>query len=83
MPMNESPAAPLAEVLARHTPGLMQMPGVVGTAESRLDDGRPCVLIMVARLTPELRRALPNTLEGWPVKVDVTGELHAMPEGAR
>jgi hypothetical protein len=80
--MNATPSASLTEVLARHTPELMKMPGVVGTAESRLTDGRPCVLIMVSRLTPELKRTLPDRLEGWPVKVDVTGEFHAMPDSS-
>ncbi len=81
--MSEPPSAPLTEVLARHTPELMRMPGVVGTAESRLPDGRPCILVMVARRTPELARALPATLEGWPVKVEETGEIHAMPDSSR
>ncbi len=81
--MASPPAARLSEVLARHTPALMKTPGVVGTAESRLTDGRPCVLVLVAKLTPELKRALPRELEGWPVKIDVTGEIRAMPDSAR
>ena len=74
------PARSLSDVLATHTPELMRVPGVVGTAESRLADGRPCVLVMVARLTPELSRQIPKELEGWPVKVEATGEFHAMPD---
>jgi len=81
--MSSPPAGPLSEVLARHTPELMKTPGVVGTAESQLPDGRPCVLLMVAKLTPELRRTLPREIEGWPVRIEVTGEFHAMPDSAR
>ena len=81
--MSAPPSTPLTEVLARHTPDLMRMPGVVGTAEARLADGRPCILVMVAKSTPELRRALPASLEGWPVKVEETGEFHAMPDSSR
>ena len=73
---------PLAEVLASHTPALMKIPGVVGTAESRLDNGRPCVLVMVVKLTPELRRRIPRELEGWPVRIQETGEIHAMPDSS-
>ena len=73
---------PIAEVLAAHTPDLMKIPGVVGTAESRLPDGRPCVLVLVAKLTPELARALPHELEGYPVKIQETGEIHAMPRSS-
>jgi hypothetical protein len=74
------PSRALSEVLAAHTPALMALPGVVGTAESKLDDGRPCVLILVSRMTPELRGKLPRDLEGWPVKVQVTGDIHALPD---
>jgi len=81
--MTSPPVAPLREVLARHTPDLMKMPGVVGTAEAQLSDGRPCVLILVAKLTPALKRALPRELEGWPVRIDVTGEIRAMPDSTR
>jgi len=56
---------------------------VVGTAESRLGDGRACILVMVVRLTPELGRRVPRTIEGWPVRIDETGEIHAMPDSGR
>jgi len=75
-----SPARPLSETLAAHTPELMKLPGVVGTAESRLDDGSPCILVLVVRLTPDLRRSIPKAIEGWPVKIEETGEIRAMPD---
>ena len=78
-----TPARPLADVLAARTPEWMKLPGVVGTAESRLDDGRPCILVMVVRLTPELRRSIPGNVEGWPVRIEETGEIHAMPDSGR
>jgi hypothetical protein len=78
-----SPTRPLSEALAAHTPELMGLPGVVGTAESRLPDGRPCILVMVARLTPELKRRIPKTIEGWPVRFEETGEIRAMPDSGR
>ena len=78
-----SPARPLSDALAAHTPDLMKLPGVVGTAESRLGDGRPCILVMVVRLTPELERRIPQAIEGWPVKIEETGEIRAMPDSGR
>lgn len=81
--MTTSPARPLSEVLAAHTPEWMAFPGVVGTAESQLEDGRPCILVIVVRLTPELRRRIPERVEGWPVRLEETGEIHAMPDSAR
>ena len=81
--MTASPGRPLREVLAAHTPDLMKVPGVVGTAESLLDDGRPCILVMVARLTPELKKRIPAEIEGWPVRVQETGEIRALPGTGR
>jgi hypothetical protein len=78
-----SPSRSLVDVLAAHTPELMKVPGVVGTAESRLADGRPCILVLVIRMTRELRERIPERLEGWPVRVEETGEIHAMPDSTR
>ena len=73
----------IADVLAAHTPALMRVPGVVGTYEGRDRDGAPCIVVMAARITPELRGAIPKTLEGWRVRIEETGELHAMPDSGR
>jgi hypothetical protein len=67
-------ARPLEEVLRVHTDRLMAMPGVVGVAEG-LCDGRPCIRVFVARKTPDLLKAIPATLDGYPVAVEETGEL--------
>lgn len=74
---------PLAEVLAAHTPRLMAIRGVVGTCEGALDDGAPCFVVMVSALTPALRDSLPKALEGWPVRIDETGEIRPLGGGAR
>lgn len=78
-----TPSRPLAEVLADHTPELLALPGVVGTAESRTRDGRPCILVLLATDSPELRAKLPRELEGWPVVAEITGEIRALPDSAR
>ena len=70
---------PIAEVLAARTPGLMALPGVVGTAEGARR-GAPVILVMVERRTPELAARIPATLDGWPVRIEVTGRFRAMPE---
>ncbi len=76
------PARPIAEVLAAHTPTLMTIPGVVGTYQGERA-GRPAIVVMVERSTPELERAVPPVLEGWPVAIEVTGPLRAMPDSSR
>lgn len=77
------PDRPLIEVLADRSPALMAVPGVTAVAESRTPDGKPCVLILVVKLTPELRSRLPRDLDGWPVLIEESGEIRAMPESSR
>lgn len=67
----------IADVLARHTPELMAIPGVVGTGQG-LQDDRPCIIVFVEEKTDELVREIPTTLEGWPVRVDEVGEIRPL-----
>lgn len=79
-PKTDTPVTtiPLADVVTRRAPELMKIPGVVGVAEARLPDGSPCVRIYVVERTPALDRALPKTLDGWPVDVEVSGRFEAL-----
>jgi hypothetical protein len=70
------PPPAVAEVLERHTARLMSVAGVVGTAEGRCA-GHPCILVLVERLTPALRQAIPSELEGIPVEIRETGRIEA------
>ena len=70
-------ARPLEEVLRAHTDRLMTMRGVVGVGEGRCN-GQPCIKVFVARKTPELLKAIPATLDGYPVAVEETGELRPL-----
>jgi hypothetical protein len=77
-PVTETSRTSLSEVLRRRAPELMALPGVVGVAEARLADGSPCLRVYVERMTPELERALPGSLDGWPVEVEVSGAFRAL-----
>jgi hypothetical protein len=77
------PDRPIADVLAAHTPELMALPGVVGTYQGARPDGTPAVVVMLASPDTGLERRIPRVLEGWPVVVEVTGEIRAMPDSAR
>ena len=70
------PPASVSQVLERHNRRLLSIPGVVGTAEGKCG-GRPCILVLVARLTPEIQQKIPPELEGIPVKARETGKLEA------
>ena len=68
------PARPLEEVLRERTDGLMATPGVVGVAQG-LCGAKPCIKVFVAKKTSESLKAIPASLEGYPVSVEETGEF--------
>jgi len=74
------PKRPIDQVLEAHTPGLMELPGVVGTGQG-LCDGEPCITVMLVARTSELDQKIPSRLEGYPVKIQVTGEIRARDDG--
>ena len=60
---------------------LMSIPGVIGVGEGALDDGTPCLLILVIELTDHIRKDVPADIGGYPVKIEVTGEIKGMSNG--
>lgn len=66
---------PIAEVIADHSSEWMALPGVVGVYESRTGTGEPCLKVMVEKATPELRREIPERVEGYPVLLRETGPI--------
>lgn len=65
-------------VLQTHTAELMAIPGVTGVAISELDDKTPCIWVLVREESEELDRKIPDSLEGHPVKVVVSGEIRPL-----
>lgn len=70
------PLGPAAEAQERHTGWMMANPDVVGTAVGLTEDGRPAVKVLTKR--PGVA-GIPEQLEGFPVEVEVTGEIFALP----
>src|SRR5207244_3768224 len=54
----------------RHTPALLRVPGIVGTAIGLAPDGKPTVRLLLAQ--PNVT-GLPLVLDGAPVSTEVTG----------
>jgi hypothetical protein len=69
-------AANVTQVLERHTDSLMKISGVVGTAEGSCA-GRPCILVLVERDTPAIRKAVPAELDGIQVDIRESGRIQA------
>jgi len=65
-----------AVIQDRHTPELMAIPGVVGTATGLNDAGEVSVLVLTDHALGAGR--LPATIEGVPVVEEVTGRIKAM-----
>ena len=81
-----SPKRDINAVLAAHEKQLLAIPEVVGVYVGVLQDGRtPCLKVMLARKRPESARKIPRSIEGYPVVVEVTGEIRALdnPPGER
>lgn len=72
-------AKTIEEAVSRHAPDLMALPGVVGVAQGECDK-LPCLRVYVIEKTPELEQKIPSRLDGFPVVIDVTGEIRALPE---
>jgi hypothetical protein len=72
----KTPPANVAAVLERHSDSLLEIPGVVGTAEGSCG-GHPCILVLVERLTPSLRHTIPPMLDGVPLEIRETGRIQA------
>jgi hypothetical protein len=81
-PSHSTPPLPTRDinvVLAEHDDRLLGIPGVVGVYVGLLEDGRTeCLRVMLAHQTPENERAIPKSLEGYPIVVEVTGEIRPL-----
>ena len=71
----------LATVLKAHAESLMKLKGVVGVYAGLKDDSVPCIKVMIEKNDPALIKRIPQTLEGFPVEVEVTGRIEPMKGG--
>ena len=68
----------ITAVMDAHVNELMAIPNVAGVAVGAMDDGTPCILVLVVQETEEIGRRVPKTLEGHPVRIVVSGEIKPM-----
>lgn len=74
-----SPKRDINAVLAAHDRELLAIPGVVGVYVGALNDGKtPCLKVMLAEKNHETERKIPQTLDGYPVITEVTGEIRPL-----
>ncbi len=70
------PVKPIEAVLEEYTETLMSVPEVIGTSQG-VWGGSPCIKVYVILKSPALSRDIPRELEGYPVKIEVTGPICA------
>jgi hypothetical protein len=76
---SSTPRHDIDDVLRAHDKALLAIRGVVGVYVGLLDDGKtPCLKVMVAQKSAGTGRAIPKTLEGYPVVIEVTGEIRPL-----
>ena len=71
------PRRNIQKVLRKHTDELMAVPGVVGVAEGK-SRGKPCIKVFVVVRNAELLGRIPNTIDGYPLEVEESGEFQAL-----
>jgi hypothetical protein len=66
-------------VLKDHDKELLAIPGVVGVYVGLLpDDKTPCLKVMVVKETEDLKRRIPNSIEGYPVLIEESGVIRPL-----
>jgi hypothetical protein len=63
-------------VLSQFTRRWMSIQGVVGTGIGE-QDGSPCIRVFVTRYTRHIEREIPQKAGGFPVIVELSGEIKA------
>jgi len=64
----------IEEVLAQHTDAWMDVDGVEGTGLG-LCDSIPCIKIFVSRPHESFAETLPESIDGYPVRLEPTGSF--------
>jgi hypothetical protein len=73
------PARDINAVLAHYSERLLAIPAVVGVYVGVLDDGKtPCLKVMLSERKSPAEQPIPETLEGYRVISEVTGELRPL-----
>ena len=67
----------IQEVKAKHSDRLLAMPGVVSVGIGRNPDGTTVIIVGLDGPRPDTVERLPQELEGYPVRVEITGPVRA------
>lgn len=72
------PTRDVKTVMDAHVEELMNIPGVTGVAIGELEDGTPCIQVLVVEKSDEIAKKIPDTIEGHPVVIIESGVIRPM-----
>jgi hypothetical protein len=55
----------------------MDFKGVKGVGQGK-EHGKNCIVVFVEIKTPEIEKAIPRKYEGYPVRIEESGEIRAL-----
>ncbi|MBF0430162.1 MAG: hypothetical protein HQK83_02700 [Fibrobacteria bacterium] len=64
-------------VISENRAALMDRPGVVAVGLGKTD-GQLCIKILLTQPSLVLRESIPDSLEGYPVIMEISGEINAL-----
>ncbi len=73
--IKESVMQDISEVMKKHTKQFMSLPGVVGVYIGENENQELCIKVMAVENKPELENKIPRELDGYPVEIEITGEI--------
>lgn len=65
------------EVKAKHTDRLLTLPGVVSVGVGKDTNGNPAIIVGLDQAQPETEAQIPETLESFPVVIQIVGKITA------
>ena len=75
-------ASTIEEAQQHLTDSVMSLAGVTGIMIGECD-GTPCIKVLVVRHTDDLAEKIPDEFEGYPVELEVTGEIRPLGRAKR
>ena len=72
------PTRDVKTVMDAHVDDLMSIPGVAGVAIGELEDGTPCIQVLVVEKSDEIVKKIPKRIEGHPVDIIESGVIRPM-----
>lgn len=69
----------IEKVKARHEGRLLLIEGVEGVGIGE-ESQQPFLRVYVAKKTKSLQKKIPTRIEGYPVRIEGSGEFHALPK---